>query len=215
MVATFTVHVLLVGWLVQRTQVRPPQLHYDSMTVEIADLTPMPEELPPPRPQAVGVATVARPLRPVSQRVATQVAPPETAVGTPIEKAPEPTDLHARIDYQRREVAADIARENAPARRPFAGRSLDAMLPDAENTKLKNFHPRVHDARRDFMRKLAGVVALTVPTAARDYHAPVDPLTERWEAAHHSSDMADCDREYARFDAEMRRQLCGFVRPPD
>ena len=63
------------------------------------------------------------------------------------------------------------------------------------------------------MRKLLGMLQ-SAPQAAADYHAPLDLLTEGWERAHHSSDLAACMRQYQRFETDLQLQLCGEVRPP-
>jgi len=215
MVATFTLHLLLIGWLLRETQVQAPLFNRDAIEIELRDFEIIRPVLPPPRPEGAlpPPADRLRPARVAQSRAAELNVTPEPSMES-ASVIPEATDLRARIDHQRRSVAADIARENAPARRAFAGRSIDAMLPDKENVKLPSFRPKTHDGMRDTMRKLGNIISLGVPQAATDYDAPMDLLTEGWENRHHSSDMADCDLEYARFDAEMRRQLCGFVKPP-
>lgn len=108
-----------------------------------------------------------------------------------------------------------MAAAHAPERRPFAGRDLDAMLPDGDNGKLPGFRPQTSDQRAEVLRKLGQILSSGVPTAAMDYDAPTDLLTEGWEAKHHGSDMAACERQYEELDADLRRQMCGDVRPPD
>ncbi len=213
MVATFTLHLLLIGWLLRETQVEAPLFQREAIEIELRDFEVPAQPLPPPRP----VGAVPPPVpelravpRPQAPAIITEIAVEELAEPS----VPAPTDLRARIEHQRRAVASDIARENAPERRAFAGRSIDAMLPDKENVKLPTFRPKTHDGMRDTLRRLGNMVSIGVPRAAADYHAPLDLLTEGWEDRHHSSDMKDCDREYAQFDAEMRRQLCGYVKPP-
>lgn len=214
MVATFTLHLLLIGWLIRETQVQAPSFTREAIEIELRDFETPAQPLPPPRPPGAlppPVPELRAVPRPQAPSIDTEVAVEELA--EPSEE-PAPTDLRARIEHQRREVAADIARENAPERRAFAGRSIDAMLPDKENVKLPTFRPKTHDGMRDTLRRLGNMISIGVPSAATEYDSPTDLLTEGWENRHHSSDMADCDREYAQFDAELRRQLCGYVKPP-
>ena len=220
MVATFTFHVVLVAALIRETDVPPLLFQPQSMDLQL-DFEILPPPLPPKRPlkpnAADAAAVTAKPRQPdrrEAARISAKVVP-DTADATISEPPPTPTSFQSRVDHQRREVAADIARENAPKRRAFAGRSIDGMLPDGETGILPSFRPETQDDNRDTARKIMQMLSRSLPRSATDYDAPVDPLTERWEDAHHSSDMADCDLKYARFDAQMRRELCGFVRPPE
>ncbi len=221
MVVAFTAHIVLIGILVRETDVRPaPYEAPQTMDIQLRDFEVVPPP-PPPRPpdaQAQPKAELAAPLNPKRvQRAAIPLrsAPVPTPSNTsPATEPPSPATFDTRINHQRREVAADIARENAPKRDAFAGRSIDGMLPDGETGILPGFRPKPSDGNRDTANKILQMLGSRLPRSASDYDAPVDPLTERWEDAHHSSDMADCDRKYERFDAQLRRELCGFVRPP-
>ena len=219
MVMTFTCHAVLLALLIHETRVQAPTSLREAIEIDLRDFEPMPVPLPPVRPQLDPIRKPAAPARapaPAPVPIAAVSAPePQPSDPQPVTEPPPATDLRARIEHQRRAVANDIARENAPRRRPFAGRSFDAMLPDGDNGKLPGFRPRTHDGMHGQMRALGRILSVGVPNAASDYHAPLDLLTEGWENKHHSSDMAQCDRDYARFDAQLRRQLCGFVRPPE
>jgi hypothetical protein len=127
---------------------------------------------------------------------------------------PAATTLTQRIDHQRREAAADIATEHAPAKRLFAGRSIDAMLPGADTGKLPGFRPKTSDDNRDALRRIGQMLSQGLPSAAVNPDAPTDLLTEGWEAKHHGSDLAACELQYQDLDADLRRQMCGVVRPP-
>ena len=176
--------------------------------------------LPPPPPAAVLIVGVRdpdpavrdRPVTPVRRAPSPPVPAPVSAPGD----LPAPVSFAQRLSQQRSEVAAEIARENAPARRPFRERDLDAMVPGAGNGKLPGFRPRFGTPSGDLARSIGRMLEQKLPSAAVDWDAPLDPLTERWEAAHHGSDLAACERQYEDVDdRELRRQLCGEVRPPD
>ncbi len=212
---TFTLHLLAIGYVWQVTQMVPQLQGPSAITVAVY----LRDEPPPPRPQsapnAVDQPERRVPQAPMAEPVAAQ------AVVSAFEPAPEPVDLpepvslSRRIEQTRSEVAAEIAREQAPQRRAFQGRSLDAMLPDAGNGKLPGFRPRTGATPSDAMSGLAKLLSRGVPTAATDPDAPTDLLTEGWEAAHHGSDLAACELQYEELDADLRRQMCGEVRPPE
>lgn len=212
---TFTLHVLALAYVWRVTQMVPQLQGPAAITVTVY----LPDTPPPPRPLAAPppVQTIdRRPVAPVASqpKLEEPPAPPVEAQVDSLE-LPEPVSLSRRIEQTRSEVAAEIARENAPARRAFQGRSLDAMVPDAGNGKLPGFHPRTGATPSDAMRGLAQMLSRGVPTAATDPDAPSDLLTEGWEAAHHGSDLAACELQYEELDADLRRQMCGEVRPPE
>ncbi len=184
-----------------------------SPAVEIASAQPMapPPPLPPPAALLIEQLPAVVPARPAQARLPPQ-APIATAAPADL---PAPVSFARRLEQQRRDVAAEIARENAPARRPFRERDLGAMVPGAGNGKLPGFRPRFGTPSGDLARSLGRMLEQKLPTAAVEWDAPLDPLTERWEAAHHGSDLAACERQYEDVDRDLRRQLCGEVRPPD
>lgn len=210
---TFLFHIALVALLWQETRVVAPQRMGSSITLYLqTEAAPVPPA--PPRPPDAAARARGTPANPAP---ATAKAPrANVAASAPIEAAPEPalSTLSERLSAQRREAAIEIARENAPARRPFRERSLDAMVPDAGNGKLPGFHPRTADDKRDMLRRLGQILSQGIPSAAMDPHSHTDLLTEGWEAKHHGSDMAACERQYEELDADLRRQMCGDVRPP-
>lgn len=167
--------------------------------------------LPPPAALLVEQMPAAAPTR-----RAPATLPPQASVA-PAAPAdlPAPVSFAKRLEQQRSAVAAEIARENAPARRPFRERDLGAMVPGAGNGKLPGFRPRFGTPSGDLARSVGRMLEQKLPTAAVEWDAPLDPLTERWEAAHHGSDLAACERQYEDVDRDLRRQLCGEVRPPD
>jgi hypothetical protein len=136
------------------------------------------------------------------------------SAAAPAPLLPEPVSPSLRLEQSRVAAAEEIAKESAPERRAFAGRSIDAMLPGGDTGKLPGFRPRTVEETSDLKRQIGKLLQRGVPAAATDYDAPLDLLTEGWERAHHSSDQAECDREYAQFDSDLRHQLCGDVRPP-
>jgi hypothetical protein len=193
-----------------------------SVTVDLLEPPPVLEtasalqaEPPPPLPPPAIALIEKRPAAAPAQMAPAKslpVAPVATA--TPAD-LPAPVSFSLRLSQQRSDVAAQIARENAPARRPFRERDLGAMVPGAGNGKLPGFRPRFGTPSGDLARSVGRMLEQKLPTAAVEWDAPLDPLTERWEAAHHGSDLAACERQYEDVDRELRRQLCGEVRPPD
>lgn len=202
---------------------RPPDA---TMTVDLTDpvieseTSALPREAPPPPPPPPAAVLIVK----APDRAAvpgTMGLPAAVASAKESVEAPAPADLPApvsfslRLSQQRSEVAAEIARENAPARRPFRERDLGAMVPGAGNGKLPGFQPRVGTPSGDLARSIGRMLQQKLPSAAVEWDAPLDPLTERWEAAHHGSDLAACERQYEDVDRDLRRQLCGEVRPPE
>lgn len=213
---TFTVHLLAFAYVWRVTQMVPSLQGPSALTVSVylPDALPPPRPPPPPEPVPLQAserrATAAAALPPRTPPVVAAREPPSDPL-----PLPEPVSLSRRIEQTRTEVAAEIAREQAPPRRAFQGRSLDAMVPDAGNGKLPGFRPRTGDTPSDAMRGLAKLLGRGVPTAATDPDAPSDLLTEGWEAAHHGSELAACELQYEELDPDMRRQMCGEVRPPE
>lgn len=215
---TMVLHLLMIGVLWHHTAVRFTVDERKAMTVDI-DLV---EATPPPQPKApapmepAATATASVPSATISNRA----TPPARVASEPVPAAedalilPEPVAPSMRLAQSRVAVAAEIAEENAPKRRAFAGRPIDAMLPGADSGKLPGFRPKTFEETSHFARQLGKLLQKGVPTAATVYDAPLDLLTEGWENAHHSSDQAECDRRYESFDADLRHQLCGDVRPP-
>ncbi|GMU43078.1 MAG: hypothetical protein AMXMBFR25_10640 [Lysobacterales bacterium] len=218
---TLLLHLWVIDRLLAGTEVLPGVRTLRPLTVDVALIEPGPPQTepapeppsPPPSPPLVP------PLPPPAARVVETLRRPSVAIttpsppvpATPVERKPAPL---ADLEAQREAIAAEIARERAPARRAFAGRSLDAMLPDAETGILPGLRPRTHDGAREWGRRLGALLQGGLPQAAVDPEAPLDPLTDRWEQAHHGSDLATCERQYEELDHEMRRMLCGEARPP-
>lgn len=227
---TLTLHLLAVGHLLRSTEASPQARWLRPLVVAIElpvdEVDVEPEATPPPPP--AGPAPPADPPRPplparrpaaaapgIDATALTITTAPASDTVVPASPDPIPPEARAaiRLDQQRSAVAAEIARENAPKRRAFSGRSLDAMLPGADSGRLPGLRPRVRGGGRELARKLKSMW-MGLPQAAVDRDAVLDPLTERWEEAHHGSDLAACERQYLELDRELRRQMCGEVRPP-
>lgn len=211
---TLLLHVLLVALLIRETRVVLQPRTTTALTVEIA--LDLPAPTPPPAPAAPTPTPepVARASAP-ARSPAPAPAPAVASVRLPEAAIPPATTLGQRVEAQRVEAAATVAAEHAPPRRPFAGRDLDAMLPDGDRGTLPGFRPRTSEGGSEVLRKLGQVLNTRLPSAAVDFHAPMDQLTERWEASHHGSDLAACEQQYQDLDADLRRQMCGEVRPPE
>lgn len=211
---TLVLHTLIIGNLWRDTAVRPALVERNALTVDIA-LIETPEPPPPPtpatNPQAAPASAQAARARP---KVAAARTRPVATAAEPARILPDPVSPSLRLEQSRVAVAAEIAKENAPKRRAFAGRSIDAMLPGADTGKLPGFRPQTVEESNGLARQIGQLLSAGVPSAAVDYHAPLDLLTEGWENRHHSSDQAECDRRYAQFESDLRHQLCGDVRPP-
>lgn len=207
-------HALIIAWLWHDTAVRVVTPERRALTVDIALFEPTPPPLPPQQP----LTRDATPTAALAQRDSHKPKPtptPETPIAIePTPALPEPVSTRLRFEQSQVAVAADIAQENAPKRRAFAGRSIDAMLPDGDSGRLPGFRPRTIEQTNGLARQLGKLLEKGVPMAATVYDAPLDLLTEGWEQAHHSSDQAACDLEYGQFGSELSHQLCGDVRPP-
>jgi len=211
---TLVLHILVFAQMWLTARVVPQQYVRSAITVQLYQ----PDEQPPSPPAspepAPSVEVVAAPL-PRPQRRMTE--PPSPS----LDAAPDAPDVEyveaplpdVGFEAQRAQIAAEIARENAPVRRAFRGRSIDAMLPDGDNGLLPGFRPRTVDETASLMRKFGQMLSIGVPTAAVDPDAPMDLLTEGWEARHHGSDLAACELQYEQLDADLRRKMCGEVGP--
>jgi len=223
---TLTLHALVIHYLVSETKptislaVAPSvDLVWFEAPADFLPITPprfaeplppapaKPLDDPPPKP-APDLARLPLPIQAPTAVENSMVAAP---VPTPTESAPTFSD---QLEAQRSTVAAEMAQESARKRRPFAGRSIDAMLPGADVGRLPGFRPRVDGGNRETLRRLAKILGGALPSAAVNPDAPTDLLTEGWERAHHSSDLAACELQYEQFESDLRRQLCGEVRPP-
>jgi len=224
-----TLHALGIHYLISET--RPPEHIAERQSVPLVWFEAAPDFLPltikeleeplPPRPTepAPPPAPTPTPTRVQSRPIARLAAP--TTVDRPAVAPPLADSVTAatpsfsdRLEEQRSVIATEMAKESARKRRPFAGRSIDAMLPGADVGMLPGFRPRTHDGNRETMRRLAKMLEKGLPTAAYDPDAPSDLLTEGWERAHHGSDMAACEMQYEELEPDLRRQMCGDVRPP-
>lgn len=203
-------HLLIVERLFEVTSVLPEVRVARSLEVEILLDDTLREASPAVPVASIPEPPAAAPVPPQPPPAAARGMPLPTPVAAPPEPAATPPDLAA----QRAAVAAEIAREGAPARAAFAGRSLDALLPDGETGLLPGFRPRPKDGVRDWGRRLGALLQPNLPQAAVDTDAPLDLLTEGWERAHHASELDACERQYEQLDRELRRQMCGEVRPP-
>jgi hypothetical protein len=203
---TLVLHILVFAQLWLNARVVPEQRIRSAITLELYQAQAQPPPGPPqPQPQP---ATVVIPARPEAVAPGPQVDAGEVAQEIELRPAPR-----VSIDQQRASVAAEIARENAPVRRPFRGRSIDAMLPDGDKGMLPGFRPRTVDDPSKLMRKFGQMLSQGVPSAAVDPDAPMDLLTEGWEARHHGSDLAACELQYEELDPDLRRKMCGEVGP--
>lgn len=209
---TLTLHIVVFAQLWLNARVVPQQRMRSAITVELYQaedpppVQPVAPEQPPP--------TIDHPMPrvPPRERVApAEVEPVEAIEEPPLDAVVVEPSLGERIDQQRSAVAAEIARENAPARRLFRGRPIDAMLPDGDKGTLPGFRPRTADDPSKLMRKFGQVLSQNLPSAAWDQDAPMDLLTEGWETKHHGSDLAGCELQYQELDADLRRQMCGEV----
>jgi hypothetical protein len=210
---TLVLHILAFALLWLNARVVPEQRLRSAITLELYQLEVRPPVGPPQSqaPPAIRVdeTAVATPARRETIAPAPQVAAGEGV--QEIEFRPPPP---VSIDQQRANVAAEIARESAPLRRPFRGRSIDAMLPDGDKGMLPGFRPRtVDEPPSQLMRKFGQMLSQGVPSAAVDPDAPMDLLTEGWEAKHHGSDLAACELQYEELDPDLRRKMCGEVGP--
>ncbi len=209
---TLVLHILAFALLWLNARVVPEQRMRGAITLELYQVEEQPP-VGPPRPPAqpairADKTTVAIPARPGKVATAPRVKADAGVMEAELRPAPR-----VSIDQQRANVAAEIARESAPLRRPFRGRSIDAMLPDGDNGMLPGFRPRSVDEPSKLMRKFGQMLSQGVPSAAVDPDAPMDLLTEGWEAKHHGSDLAACELQYEELDADLRRQMCGEVGP--
>jgi hypothetical protein len=206
---TLVLHILGFAQLWLYARVVPEQRLRTAITVQLYELEPQPPVAPIETAAESPPAAVAapRPLR-EARTAPVVVAAPEAAH---IEFVQAPVPLS--IEQQRAAIAAEIARENAPSRRPFRGRSIDAMLPDGDKGMLPGFRPRTVDDPSTLMRKFGQMLSSGLPAAAVDPDAPMDLLTEGWEAKHHGSDLAACELQYEELDPDMRRKMCGEVGP--
>ncbi len=211
---TLVLHILVVAQLWLTARVVPQQRLRSAITLQLY----APEEQPPVGPPQLepvartpqAAAATAAPVR--VESVAT-IAPDAVDADVPEVRFVTPSEPAVSIAEQRANVAAEIARENAPVRRPFRGRSIDAMLPDGDKGMLPGFRPRTVDDPSKLMRKFGQMLSQGVPSAAVDPDAPMDLLTEGWEAKHHGSDLASCELQYEELDADLRRKMCGEVGP--
>lgn len=211
---TLVLHVLVIGklWLDTAVRVTAPERRALTVDIDLFDVPPPQPPAPPPAPSTPAVTATSRAA--VAAPITAQRAREPMLTATPVLILPEPVSSSLRLEQSRVAAAEEIAQESAPERRAFGGRSIDAMLPDGETGKLPGFRPRTVEETSDLKRQIGKLLQRGVPAAATDYDAPLDLLTEGWERAHHSSDQAECDREYAQFDSDLRHQLCGDVRPP-
>lgn len=210
---TLVLHIVGFAQLWLTARVVPEQRLRSAITLELYG----PQEQPPvgpPQPQPPPPATppdtvmAATPVRREPAMPAPAVDADDDARDIEFVPAPLPG---ASLEQQRAEIAAEIARENAPARRAFRGRSIDAMLPDGDKGMLPGLRPRTVDDQRRLLSKIGQMLSIGVPTAAVDPDAPMDLLTEGWEAKHHGSDLAACELQYDELDPDLRRQMCGEV----
>lgn len=205
---TLAVHLLLAERLLVGTRVMPP-LPTARMEVEIVLAEPLPSP-PPPVPRSAAPTIVSgqvtdAPVREIRDEtpLAVPVTPP-----TPPSVDPLADTGRAVLERQARAAASQYVREHPPERRPFAGRDLDALLPDADQGVLPGFRPRAQDELSELARRLAALASMGVPSAAVNHDAMTDLLIEGWEARHHGSDIGPCMARAAALDTETARALC-------
>lgn len=202
---TLAVHLLLAERLLVSTRVMPP-LPTARMEVEIVLAEPLPSP-PPPVPRVAPPTMVSGQMA----RAPVRRIRDETPLAAPAQAAPaDPLadTERAVLERQARAAASQFVRENPPERRPFAGRDLDALLPDADQGVLPGFRPRAQGELSELARRLAALASKGVPSAAVNHDAMTDLLTEGWEARHHGSDIGPCMARSGALDREVARALC-------
>ena len=169
---TLVLHTLIIGNLWRDTAVRPALVERNALTVDIAPSKPRNRRHHQPR-------------RPIRRRHQLQrrrpgpgrkSQPPRTRpVATAAEPAlilPDPVSPSLRLEQSRVAVAAEIAKENAPKRRAFAGRSIDAMLPGADTGKLPGFRPQTVEESNGLARQIGQMLSAGVFPAPRSTTTP-------------------------------------------
>lgn len=209
---TLVLHILAFALLWLNARVVPEQRLRSAITLELYQSEERPP-VGPPQPQAQPAIGADAIIATIPARRAASVTAPQVDAEKGVQKIELRPAPRVSIDQQRANVAAEIARESAPVRRPFRGRSIDAMLPDGDKGMLPGFRPRTVDEPSKLMRKFGQMLSQGVPSAAVDPDAPMDLLTEGWEAKHHGSDLAACELQYEELDPDMRRMMCGEVGP--
>jgi hypothetical protein len=202
---SLAVHLLLAERLLVSTHVVPPW-PTARMDVEIVLAEPLPTPPPPvPRvapPTLVSGQMAGAPVRRIRDETplaaSAQAAPADPLADTE----------RAVLERQARAAASQFVRENPPERRPFAGRDLDALLPDADAGVLPGIRPRAQGELSEPARRLAALASTGIPSAAVNHDAMSDLLTEGWEARHHGSDIGPCLARSGALDREVARALC-------
>lgn len=201
---TLLLHLALIAGLWTQAQVSDVPTRPRAMDVVFFEFEPAPQPAPALAP-ATPETTVPRP-QPTRPTVVA-VAPPESVPELPdptTARVAAPHDWH--LDAER--TAPETPGSEGRPSRPFAGRSIDAMLPGAARPGQPTLPMR---SGSDFARiaRSAGQMLGNLPSAASNPDAVADLLIEGWEAKHHASDLAACELQYQQFDAAMRRRLCG------
>jgi hypothetical protein len=199
---TLAVHLLLAERLIVGTPALPPA-HSGRMEVEITLVEPLPPPVPATAASPEVTSGVTGP-RPRLIRIETPLA----AAAQQARVDPLTETGRAVLDRQARAAASQYVREHPPERRPFAGRDLDALLPDADQGVLPGFRPRAEREASALARRLAALAGMGVPSAAVNHDAMTDLLIEGWEARHHGSDIGPCLARSAALDREVARALC-------
>jgi hypothetical protein len=204
---TLVLHILAFALLWLNARAVPEQRLRSAITLELYQA----QERPPVGPPEWQAQPVIRVEKTTAARPGTIAPAPQVDADEGVQEIELLPAPRFSIDQQRTNVAAEIARESAPLRRPFRGRSIDAMLPDGDKGMLPGFRPRTVDDPSKLMRKFGQMLSQGVPSAAVDPDAPMDLLTEGWEAKHHGSDLQACELQYEELDPDMRRKMCGEV----
>ena len=208
---TIAVHLLLAERLLVSTRALPPSAT-PRMEVEIVLAETAPPAPAAPPLAAVPAVTDKPRVTPVEQ---IQAGPPVVDPEPPAPADPLADTERAVLERQARAAASQYVREHPPERRPFSGRDLDALLPDADQGVLPGFRPRAQGELSELARRLAALASKGVPSAAVNHDAMTDLLTEGWEARHHGSDIGPCMARSGALDREVARALClGKQLPP-
>ncbi len=205
MSAVLVAHALLLYVLTRYTRVEPeltsqPRMELD---VELSDPSP---PAPPPVAQVSSAGQAGDNRDRLAPIVRREPDRPQASLSEVAPLSP------LRLADQARVAANDEALAKQTEKPAFAGRSIDGMLPDGGPSKLPGFQPQTQNDRLEAAGRFLSMLQRGLPTAAHDYDAPLDLLSEGWERAHHASDLDACMRQHARFEEDLQRKLCGDVR---
>jgi hypothetical protein len=205
---TLAIHLVLAERLLVGTRALPPSPPPARMAVEIRLDEPLP---PPPAQPAAGSPVIpVRAAEPPRRPSPTALEAPSAAPSPFTRADPLAEPESAVLARQARAAASQYVREHPQQRAPFAGRDLDAMVPDADQGVLPGFRPRAEETGpAQLARRLAGMAGAAVPQAASDHDAMSDQLIGGWWAGRdHGDDTGPCRARTGALDAETARALC-------